>query len=323
MILIALIFFSFYFNKPIVSDKTIFIPKGSTFSIISHLNKKGFDVNFFDVFILKIIGEPQSGWIDLKQTHITKLDFLYKLTSSKAAMKSLLLVPGETYFFFLHNVAKELNLSHDKLLKNYKKYSKREDGNILAETYNLPVGMNEEKTIKYMIGYTDKKYKDLSQKIFGDYDEKKWFSYITVASIIQKEAANNKEMAIVASVIYNRLAKRMPLQMDGTLNYGKFSHTKVTPQMIDNDTSSYNTYKKYGLPKNPVCAVSLDAIKAAIFPAQTPYIYFVKSGQNNHHTFSVDFDQHKKNIKSNVKIEPKSSEKFSTKKIDIKEIWEQ
>lgn len=302
---------------------TIYIPQGSTFSIISHLNKKGFDVSYFDVILVKLFGSPQSGWIDLKRTNSTKLDFLHKLATSKAVMKSLLLIPGETCYFFLRNVAKELNQSHEKLLENYKKYAKREDGNILAETYNLPVGMSEEKTIKYMINYTDKKYKDLSQKVFGSYDEHKWYNYITVASIVQKEAASNKEMSIVASVIYNRLNKKMPLQMDGTLNYGKFSHTKVTPQMIDNDNSTYNTYKKYGLPKSPVCAVSLDAIKAAIFPAETPYIYFVKSGQNSHHAFSIDYNDHKKNIKSNSKIEEKSTENFKTKKIDIKEIWSQ
>ena len=53
---------------------------------------------------------------------------------------------------------------------------------------------------------------------------KKWFKILTIASIIQKEAANDAEMPLVASVIYNRLDKGMRLQMDGTLNYGIYSH---------------------------------------------------------------------------------------------------
>ena len=75
-------------------------------------------------------------------------------------------------------------------------------------------------------------------------------------------------MPIIASVVHNRLKKNMALQMDGTLNYGKYSNSVVTTDRIRNDETSYNTYKNKGLPKDPVCAVSLDAIKAAIFPVK-------------------------------------------------------
>ncbi len=80
-------------------------------------------------------------------------------------------------------------------------------------------------------------------KVFGEFDLNKWKKYIIIASIIQKESANKKEMPIISSVIVNRLKKDMKLQMDGTLNYGLNSHKKVTPNMIRNDTSTYNTYK--------------------------------------------------------------------------------
>ena len=63
--------------------------------------------------------------------------------------------------------------------------------------------------------------------------------------------------------------------MDGVLNYSKYSHTKITPKMIKEDTSEYNTYKNRGLPSNPVCAVELTAIKAAIFPIKSNYLYQV------------------------------------------------
>ena len=83
--------------------------------------------------------------------------------------------------------------------------------------------------------------KDLSIKLFGKYDEKKWFRYVAIASVIQKESANTEEMPLVSSVVYNRIKKGMRLQMDGTLNYGKFSHTRVTPKRIREDKSVYNT----------------------------------------------------------------------------------
>jgi UPF0755 protein len=107
-------------------------------------------------------------------------------------------------------------------------------------------------------------------------------------------------MPIVASVIYNRLKKGMKLQMDGALNYGRYSHTKITAKRLRSDTSRYNTYKYKGLPPYPVCNVSFDAIKAAIFPAKTSYLYFVKL-RNGKHSFSRRYSSHIRKVKSVTK----------------------
>jgi len=84
--------------------------------------------------------------------------------------------------------------------------------------------------------------------------------------------------------------------MDGTLNYAKYSHLKVTPKRIRNDTSIYNTYKHKGVPSIPVCNVGFEAIKAAVFPAKTNYLYFMKS-KNGTHDFSRNYSTHLRNIK--------------------------
>jgi len=97
-------------------------------------------------------------------------------------------------------------------------------------------------------------------------------------------------------VIYNRLKKKMRLQMDGTLNYGKYSHIKVTPERIRTDKSSFNTYKHKGLPDSPIGAVSISAITAAIKPAKTTHLYFMKN-KDGVHDFSDSFKAHKKNVK--------------------------
>ena len=294
------------------STKVIFIPKGSTSSIISYLDKSGYELNTIDSIVVRFFGYPQSGWIDLKEEEMSKGDFLYKLTKSKAALKTVTLIPGETSYFFLNQLASKLNLSRVKLQKAYDKYAYKKDGNILAETYHLPLGMDEEHLMFYLVNYTNKKYKEFSQKIFGEFKKRKWYYYITVASVIQKEAANTKEMPLVSSVIYNRLKKGMRLQMDGTLNYGEYSHTKVTRKKIKTDESSYNTYKNKGLPNNPVCAVSLNSIKHAIFPAKSDYLYFVKDNVTKEHIFSTNYKAHLKNIKSNRKKSKSISKKKKT-----------
>lgn len=294
------------------STKVLYIPKGSTNNTITYLNKSGFELNVIDKIILRSIGYIQSGWINIDENHLTKMDFLYKLTTSKAALKNITLIPGETSYFFIKDVAKKLNLSEKKLREVYNKYAYKKDGNILAETYSLPYGMTEEHLILYLFSQSNKKYEEFSNKIFGFYDKKKWYYYLSLASVIQKEAASVDEMPIVSSVIHNRLRRGMPLQMDGTLNYGKYSHTKVTAQMLKSDLSSYNTYKNKGLPKNPVCAVSLNAIKAAIFPVKSDYLYFVKDNKTGLHKFSSSYKSHVNTINKN-----RVTKKTYTKKKEV------
>lgn len=272
-----------------------------------------------------MIGKPQSGWIDLKSTKMTKIEFLYKITVSKAALKKVTLIPGETYYFFLQSLAKTLNISTFELFKSYSKLAYKKDGNIIADTYHLPLGMNEEQLIVHLLSITQEKYEKLSNKIFGEYNQKNWYNYVTIASIIQKEAASKEEMTKVSSVIYNRLKKDMKLQMDGTLNYSKYSHVKVTPAMIKNDTSDYNTYKYKGLPENPLCAIGFDAIKAAIFPVKSDYLYFMKSYDGTKHNFASSYSKHIKNIKKVQEEKSKnrlkeSQEKYKTKTIKTKSI---
>jgi UPF0755 protein len=161
----------------------------------------------------------------------------------------------------------------------------------------VPLGIKEKQLMDFLIRESEKKYKNFSEKIYGNYDTKRWKKILTIASIIQKEAANNEEMPLVSSVIYNRLKKGMRLQMDGTLNYGEYSHTKVTPERIRNDETTFNTYKHKGIPHSPIGAVSIDAIKAAIKPAQTNYLYFMKNAQGIH-DFTDTFKEHRKNIEN-------------------------
>jgi UPF0755 protein len=319
LFLAVIIVLSFYFTQEVNTSRVIFIPKGSSNSIVSHLDKNNYEVNLLDKIMLRLIGKPQSGWIDLKIKKMAKIEFLYKLTTSKAALKKVTLIPGETYYFFLQNLANTLNISTYKLFQMYALHAYKKDGNIIADTYYLPLGMNEEQLIKHLLSITERKYQKLSKKIFGQYNQENWYKYVTIASIIQKESASKDEMALVSSVIYNRLKKNMKLQMDGTLNYSKYSHTKVTPSMIKNDETDYNTYKNKGLPSDPVCAIEFEAIKAAIFPVKSNYLYIMKSVDGTKHDFSSSYKKHKQNIRK-VQREKRKSKKQTVKNKKTKKI---
>ena len=300
IILIIVLSLMYYLNKPIQTPKVIYIPKGSINQIIAYLQQKNYDVCKLDSYILRLVGSPQYGWIDLGSTRNTKGDFLYKLTTSKAALQKVTLIPGETTYIFLEHLANTLHLSREKLFREYKRKSPYSEGVFVPDTYQIPVGIDEHRLIQLLLKRSMDRVKELSYKIFGTYNEKRWFHYVALASIIQKESANEKEMPIVSSVIYNRLRKNMKLQMDGTLNYGKYSHVKVTARRIRNDKSIYNTYKHRGIPSIPVCTVSIAALKAAIFPAKTNYLYFVKS-KSGMHKFACNYSTHLANIRHATK----------------------
>ncbi len=300
IVLLMALSFMYYLNQKVVTSKVLHIPQGSIGKIIAHLGKRNEAVYTFDKYILSFIGLPQSGWIQLGTTELTKADFLYKITTSKAALKEVTLIPGETTFVFFNQLSEELNLDTKKLRHYLNKYSTLKEGAFVPETYSLPTGIDEKETILILLNFANKKFKQYSSKIFGTYNEKKWFHYVTLASVIQKEAASVDDMKMVASVVQNRLKKGMKLQMDGSLNYGKYSHTKVTARRIREDKTHFNTYKYKGIPDYPVCNVSFDAIKAAIFPAKSEYLYFVKNKKGGH-SYARYYSTHVKNIHNGKK----------------------
>ena len=287
----------FYLIQPLPSNSVVHIPKGSVGQIITHLRQNHYELSAIDKYVLFLLGHPQSGWINIGTKPLNRAEFLHKLTISKAALQILTLIPGETSVVFLDLAAQKLNLNKEKLLAEFKKQAPYEEGVFYPETYKIPKGITEDLLIQILLSYAHNQHKKTAEKIFGEYNAKKWHQYIITASVIQKEAASEEEMPVVASVIYNRLKIGMKLQMDGTLNYGIYSHTKITPQRIREDNSPYNTYKFEGLPKEAVCNVSLAAIRAAIFPQKTNYLYFMRDKKTKKHIFTTNLNDHNKVIK--------------------------
>ena len=294
--LVLIISFAFYTTLPIKTTKTLLVPQGSITHIITQLTKQGYALSTIDKYLLVLMGQPQSGWVNIGETELNRIDFLYKLTTAKAKMEKLTLIPGETKELFLTSLSKEFKLDKTKLDTYYKTFSKYPEAGIYADTYYVPYGIGEKHLMYFLLTESEKRYEEISKKVYGTYNEKQWLNILITASIIQKEAANAQEMPIVASVIVNRLKKGMPLQMDGTLNYGIYSHVKVTPERIKNDTSHFNTYKHKGLPTSPIGAVCLDSLKAAMKPAKTNYLYFMKNSEGVH-DFTNSYKKHRKNIK--------------------------
>jgi UPF0755 protein len=114
---------------------------------------------------------------------------------------------------------------------------------------------------------------------------------ITLASLIEAEAAVGKERELISSVFHNRLRLGWKLQCDPTVIYAIGGLDRpLLRKDLDYD-SPYNTYQYYGLPPGPICSPGLASIKAALYPATTNYTYFVATGSGQH-VFSSSLEQH-------------------------------
>ena len=296
--LIVLIALIFYVNLPIKTTQTVTLPKGTITNTINHLKSEGYALTTIDTYLLAYLieGQPKSGTLEIGKGSMKRLTFLRKLTNAKEAIDVVTLIPGETLPIFLETIAKKQHLKLEKLKSAYEKFSPFKEAGIIPETYHTPQDSDEETLMKILIDQSQKTYKELAEEHLKKYDEKEWLKILTMASVVQKEAANKEEMPTVASVIFNRLKKEMALQMDGTLNYGKYSHVKVTPKRIREDKSGFNTYLNKGLPPYPVCSVSVHAIKAVLSPKKTNYLYFMRN-KSGVHDFTDSYNEHLKNIK--------------------------
>jgi UPF0755 protein len=113
---------------------------------------------------------------------------------------------------------------------------------------------------------------------------------VTLASIIEKEAVVDEEKRIIAGVFYNRLRRGMRLQADPTVLYGKRRQGRITRRDL-RARHPYNTYVQNGLPPGPIASPGEAALKAALYPAQVKYLYFVSKNDGTHH-FSRTLKEH-------------------------------
>ncbi len=170
------------------------------------------------------------------------------------------------------------------------------EGYLFPETYLFAKNTSYKKITRTMLSEFEKRllpiWKD-APKTEGS--PKKRFNFhkvVTMASIIQKEATQEHEMATISSVFYNRLKKLMTLSSDPTVVYAMGLDTK--PVVLYKDLkidSPYNTYKYPGFPPTPIAAPGKAAFQAAVYPKNTPYLFFV-SNKDGTHAFTKTYADH-------------------------------
>lgn len=122
---------------------------------------------------------------------------------------------------------------------------------------------------------------------------------LTLASIVQAEAANTRDMKKVASVFYNRLdnPNEYPLlQSDPTTNYVEEVIIPYSEVQTEKINIAYDTYKGAGLTPGPICNPGLDAINAVLYPEETDYFYFCSNLETGEFFYAVTLEEHEQNL---------------------------
>lgn len=169
------------------------------------------------------------------------------------------------------------------------------EGYLFPATYPVKKGATPESLLRSMVDTAMGKYTAAPVAAGAQRSAMNIYQTVTIASIVQAEAATKADMGKVARVIFNRLEHGMPLQMDSTINYAMNRSTLDTSVGDTRTESPYNSYQRMGLPPTPIDNPGEDAMRAALNPTPGDWLYFVtvRPGDTR---FSADYASHLRNV---------------------------
>jgi UPF0755 protein len=166
------------------------------------------------------------------------------------------------------------------------------EGYLFPDTYYFPPSTTEREVLTAMVEQFHTVFEPMIRQKASALTP---HEIVTLASIIEKETGDESERPLVSAVFHNRLKLKMPLQSDPTVIYGVQPPANNITRKDLQSRSPYNTYRVKGLPPGPICSPGLSSLKAALFPADVPYLYFVSKNDGTH-LFSVDLADHNRAV---------------------------
>ena len=307
LILAVFFFYSIIIIWPqnnLKKEITFQIPSGSSLHKVSKILKKNRIIKNETFFILavKLMGyekKLQAGKFNI-QKKTNNFQLIKKLVYGNESLVSVTVLEGWSLTQISKEIENKIGIKHmdflevsrhPQLLKKLGIVATSIEGYLFPDTYFFSEGVRPESIIETMVFQFKKNFstdfKNRMREIgFNEIE------VITLASIIEGEAIFDIERSKVSSVYHNRLKKGMKLQADPTIQY----IIEGPPRRLLNKDlkieSPYNTYLNYGLPPGPINNPGLQSIKAALFPKETNFYYFVAKG-DGYHTFTQTEKEHR------------------------------
>jgi len=289
-------------------DRTFTIEAGSSIkSIARQLSLENIvDDPWLFILLAKLKGvetKVRAGEYRLQQEQSPN-DLLELFTSGQSIQYSFTIIEGWSFRQMLQALEADPVLTH-----NLKEKSDAEIMTILGYPEQHPEGMFFPDTYRFPKGTSDIKFLHRAYDLMQTQLQREWqnrspglplnsaYEALTLASIIEKETAVASERPLIASVFIRRLQKNMRLQTDPTVIYGigEQFDGDIRYRDLRKDTP-YNTYLRKGLTPTPIALPGVEAIRAALHPAESDALYFVARGDGTHQ-FSSTLKQHNKAVK--------------------------
>ena len=280
-------------NNREVNSSVITIEKGMSLNSVSNLLLENEIIVNQNIFKLKVITRGLASKIPtgrfLVDGNISDA-ILIDLIFNKGPIKLKLTIPeGSQSKNLFKDINTLLNTDYDfnkyfnstKILEQYKVDASSLEGYLYPDTYYLYHDSSPEEIIDILLSEFWKKFDENLQ----DRANQLGFSVhevVTLASIIEGEAMLDSERSTISSVYHNRLKINMKLQADPTIQYIIPGPPKTLSNRDLRIKSDYNTYQNYGLPPGPINNPGIASIKAALYPEDTNFLFFVAQGDGSH-----------------------------------------
>lgn len=297
--------------QPKSQDEVVFTVglKTTEPAIIDKLKSQGLIRSTFGMNLALTVkgkhGKIESGGYYLAK-NLNVWQVVDKLTSSPA-MKWVVIPEGLRKEEIGELLAKTLDWKSGEIEKWNTIYTAMQfdylEGVYFPDTYLIPVDENGLDIAKRMIRHFDERFAPYlpqfaKQNII-------WTTGLRFASVIQREAAGKSDMPLIAGILWNRLDKKMKLEIDATVQYARGKTDKgwwspIKASDIDEVDSKYNTYKYEGLPPHPIDNPGIEAIEAVLNPAETDCLYYLHDHDRQIHC-AVTYEEHMDNVDKYLK----------------------
>lgn len=293
-------------HSKIIQYPRIFVKLGQFYGYANRLKYGEYEVT------------PESSYKDLLELIVSGNNYRYAIT----------LVEGDHIYKLADQIEKAGFASRESFLKHVKDpmiASKLVgdsvsglEGYLFPETYHFSKSDGIETIVKTMVDRFKKETEGLNLNSHGLTRHE----VVTLASIVEKETGAAFERPMISSVFHNRLKKKMRLQTDPTIIYGIMNESgreisNIRKKDILKPTA-YNTYVIKGLPPGPIGNPGIEAIRAAITPKNTKFLYFVSQNDGTH-VFTTNYKDHLKAVKK-FQLNPKARQGKSWRNLKQKRV---
>ena len=306
VILLLIIFSWFYLAKNLLNKKNVIYQVSSGSNIYQNANKLE-DLGYvysslYVVFLAKLFNldyKLKSGYYELKP-NMSVINLLQNFTFAKVATREVKFIEGKT----LRNHYQKLN-KNEALTSNGDFETTMnaigigvvKEGIFWPDTYKVNYGDSVASVLLRAHNIMQEKLATMWQDRQPNLPLKNVYEALILASLIEKETANNAEKAKISGVFTLRLRKNMLLQTDPSIIYALGDNYKGTFNKKDLKIKSpYNTYMFKGLPPTAISTVGYASLYAAMHPLEKDMLYFV-SKKDGTHVFAKTYEEHKLNIK--------------------------